>query len=284
MSDLVPVDVQNSIRYLVSDCKTPKDLIQKTMNMPQVDCPVLHTFLNGNYIRELSVKAGTFLIGHYQKTQHINMFVKGKVAMYNQDGTFKILTAPMYFIGEPGRKIGYVMEDMVWINIYATQETDVDKIENEFLDKSILDDISVEKIKFDHMADHISYREVIERLGFTEEQVQAMVGLDNIIYNHGHYGFKTGPSDIHGTGIFATMDLKAGEFIGTFRIGDRRTPISRFTNHSATPNAKVAFGTATKDMYLIATAPIKGCKGGQNGDEITIDYEYTFKLATEVIP
>lgn len=284
MSDLLPVNVENDIRNLIKGCSSPKELIQKTINMPQADCPVSHTFINGSYIRELSVKAGTFIIGHIQKHQHINMFVKGKVAMYNPDGTFKILTAPMYFIGEPGRKIGYVIEDMVWINIYATKETDVDKIENEFLDKSILDDITVDKIKFDHMVDHISYRDVIERLGFTEEQVQEMVNVDNVIYNHGQYGFKTGPSDIHGTGVHATMDLHTGEFIGSFRIGNRRTVLGRYTNHSATPNAKVAFGQATKDLYLIATKPIKGCKGGQNGDEITIDYEHTFKLATEVIP
>lgn len=283
MNDLLPIGVENEIRALVADCTTPTELIQKTMNMPQVDCPVSHTFVNGNYIRELRVKAGTFLIGHYQKTQHINMFVKGKVALYNNDGTFKILTAPMYFIGEPGRKVGYVIEDMVWINVYATKETDVDKIEDEFLDKSVLDDITVDRTKIDHMVDHISYRNVIEKLGLTEEQVQAMVNVDNVIHNHGHYGFKTGPSDIHGTGIFATMDEQPGEFLGAFRIGDRRTVLGRYTNHSATPNAKVAFGHATKDLYLIATKPIKGCKGGQNGDEITIDYEHTFKLAMEVI-
>ena len=282
MSDLLPVGVENEIRALVADCSTPQELIQKTMNMPQVDCPVSHTFVNGNYIRELRVKAGTFLIGHYQKTQHINMFVKGKVAMYNPDGTFKILTAPMYFIGEPGRKVGFVIEDMVWINVYATKETDVDKIEDEFLDKSILDDISVEKIKVDHMVDHISYQNVLEKLGFTEEQVQAMTNVDNVIYNHGQYGWKAAPSDIHGTGISATMDFGIGEVIGHFRIGDRRTPLGRFTNHSATPNAKAALGTATTDMVLVAIKPIKGCKGGQNGDEITIDYEHTFKLATEV--
>ena len=132
------------------------------------------------------------------------------------------------------------------------------------------------------MVDHISYQNVLEKLGFTEEQVQAMTNIDNVIYNHGQYGWKAAPSDIHGTGIAATMDFGIGEVIGHFRIGDRRTPLGRFTNHSATPNAKVALGTATTDMVLVAIKPIKGCKGGQNGDEITIDYEHTFKLATEV--
>lgn len=283
MSDLLPIGVENEIKALVADCKNTTELVQKMINMPQAECPVSHTFVNGNYIRELRVKAGTFLIGHIQKTQHINMFVKGKVAMYDPDGTFKILTAPMYFIGEPGRKIGYVMEDMVWINIYATKETDVDKIENEFLDKSVLDDITIEKIKIDHMADHVSYREVIERLGFTEEQVQSMVDVENVIYNHGWYGFKKDKSDIHGEGMFASIAFEPGVVIGQFRVGNKRTVLGRYTNHSATPNAKVCFGQATKDMFLVAIKPIKGCMGGQNGDEITIDYEHTFKLAMEVI-
>ena len=63
MSDLLPVGVENEIKALVADCETPKELIQKMINMPQVDCPVSHTFVNGNYIRELLIASHTYWHG-----------------------------------------------------------------------------------------------------------------------------------------------------------------------------------------------------------------------------
>ena len=277
--DKLPVTVESEIRALLSDCETPRDLVQKMINMEQAECPVSHTFVGNSYIREINAKAGTFLVGHYQKTKHINMFVKGKVAMYEADGSFKILTAPMYFVGEPGRKVGYIIEDMTWINIYATAEKDINKIENQFLDKTIEAEIDFKKVKIDHITDHVSYREVIDRLGFTEEEVQAMTGVDNIIDVHGYYGYKVDNSDIHGQGVFATMSFMEGNNLGLMRTIKDRTVLGRYTNHSASPNAKaVMFDNG--DIHLVATKPIKGCKGGQNGDEITVDYEHTFNLST----
>lgn len=280
--DNFPTSVESEIRALVADCETPLQLIQKMRDMEQADCPVTHTFVGDSYIRELNVKAGTFLVGHYQKNKHINMFVKGKVAMYEADGSFKILTAPMYFIGEPGRKIGYIIEDMTWINIYATKERDIDTIENQILDKSIENDLTSTQIKTDHIEDHISYMKTLARLGFTEEQVQAMVNVDNVMEPQGWYGYKVSESNIHGKGIFATVDYNDHELIGLFRTVEKRTILGRFTNHSATPNAQVVVAEGGY-LYLIATKPIKGCKGGQNGDEITLDYEHTFNLSTGVI-
>ena len=37
------------------------------------------------------------------------------------------------FLGSPGRKVAYIIEDTVFQNIYATEETDVEKLENMFV-------------------------------------------------------------------------------------------------------------------------------------------------------
>lgn len=257
---------------------TSPKLIQTFLNMEQASCPVVHSFVGGNYIRELSAKAGTFLIGHKQKTKHINVFMKGKVLMYESDGTTKVLTAPMCFEGQPGRKVGLVLEDMVWLNIYATDKRDINEIEEEFLDKSIEQELSFVKLPVNRVADHASYHEVIARLGFTHEQVQAMVHIDNVI-ELDSMGFKIDTSDIHGKGIFATKDYAVGDYIGPMRIEQNRTILGRYTNHGHEPNA---IAEKVHDVIImVATKPIKGCTGGQNGDEILIDYEHTFKLSTE---
>lgn len=257
---------------------TSTRLIQTLLNMEQASCPVGHSFVGGNYIRELSAKAGTFLIGHKQKTKHINVFMKGKVLMYEADGTTKVLTAPMCFEGQPGRKVGLVLEDMVWLNIYATDKRDINEIEEEFLDKSIEKDLSFVKLPINCVADHASYRDVIARLGFTEAEVQSMVYTDNVI-ELDSMGFKIDTSAIHGKGIFATKDYAVGDYIGPMRIEQNRTILGRYTNHGHQPNV---IAQKVNDMIImVATKAIKGCIGGQNGDEILIDYEHTFKLSME---
>jgi hypothetical protein len=102
------------------------------MSMEQAECPVYHRFYDGIYVRELHMKAGTFAIGHEQKFEQSNLFIKGKVLMYNLDGSTEILTAPMAFKGKPGRKVGYVLEDVIWQNAYPTNERDVELLETMF--------------------------------------------------------------------------------------------------------------------------------------------------------
>ena len=109
-----------------------------------------------------------------------------------------------------------------------------------------------------------------------------MVNVDNLIEPEGWYGYKVSESNIHGKGIFSTVDYDKNELIGLFRTAEKRTILGRYTNHSATPNAQVIVAEGGY-LYLVAIKPIKGCMGGQNGDEITIDYEHTFNLSTGVI-
>lgn len=124
------------------------DVIKDMVSLPQAKVEFSHTFLNGQYIREMRVPAGTFMVGHKHKHRTINMFVKGVIAMFNpKTNTFSNIEAPLYFISEPGRKIGYAVTDVVWINVFATDKTDVDAIEDDILDKSDLSDIPPEVLK-----------------------------------------------------------------------------------------------------------------------------------------
>jgi hypothetical protein len=53
------------------------------------------------------------------------------------DGSKKELVAPMTFMAKPGRKVAYIVETVVFQNIYSTSETDIEKLENMFVDNSI---------------------------------------------------------------------------------------------------------------------------------------------------
>lgn len=241
------------------------------LTMEQVECPVSHHFGPGVYIREVVMPAGAYIIGHNHREPHFNVMLEGRLTLIREDGTREELTAPMTFVAEPGRKIAQIHETVRWQNIYATNETDVGRIEDQLFEKSA-GFLGVQRLLPDYTAARKDFRLAIAEYGFTEQQV-ACISTDEsdmVSLPFGEYKFTTGPSDIHGRGLFATGDYKPGEFIAAARIGGKRTIAGRFTNHSPTPNAEMFENDG--DIYLLAKSVIYGCKGGMNGDEITVDY------------
>lgn len=246
--------------------------------MPQAECPVSHMFSKGLYIRELCMKAGTFAIGHHQRFEHLNVFLKGKVRVLNDDGTTTDLCSPMTFTGKPGRKCGYVLEDVVWQNIYPTTETDIETLEQTYLDKSLSVPVDQQLIQHDVTEDQEDYRTVLSEYGFTEETVrdQSEDETDQVPFPPAAYKIRVADSHLEGKGIFATGNIEKGEFICVTRLGDKRTPAGRYTNHSKNPNAIMV--QANDDIILLALRDIAGCTGGQIGEEITTDYRNNLAL------
>jgi hypothetical protein len=105
------------------------------LEQEQVDCPVEHHFGPGIYIREVFFPAGIYVMGHAHKKPTMNILLKGKMAVM-VNGAAKVIEGPYIFNSEPGRKFAYVMEDCVFQNLHATEETDLEKIEEIFIDKS----------------------------------------------------------------------------------------------------------------------------------------------------
>lgn len=115
---------------------TPLDQIEAMMlAAPQIDCPVQHHFGPGIYMREAFLPAGTYVMGHAHKDEHMNIMLKGKMAVI-VNGEAKVIEGPYIFTGQPGRKFAYIIEDTVFVNVYATDETDVEALEEMFVDKS----------------------------------------------------------------------------------------------------------------------------------------------------
>lgn len=274
-SEITEPDSRSKILDLIK-CFDVKNLELEMLKADQVECGVVHRFSPGIYVREVSIPAGTFAIGHYQKKEHLNVFLKGKVIMFNEDGSKTELVAPMIFTGQPGRKAGYIVEDVVWLNVYPTEETDVNTIESIYLDKS--KGFNEAKKLIEHHEDRTSYQQVINDFGFTEEDVRIQVEdeSDQVAMPSGGYKFKIGDSGIHGKGIFATAKIQPQELIGPARIDGKRTPLGRYCNHSKRPNAKMVGDGG--NIYLQAIREIQGCEGGFDGDEITTDYSETLKL------
>ena len=113
------------------------DLLEiETARVPQVDCPTIHRFAGGIYIRETSAPAGTLVTTKIHLTEHPFMILKGDVTVWTEDGGAIRLKAPFCGVTPVGaRRVAYVHEDTVWVTFHATEDTDVERIERTlFLD------------------------------------------------------------------------------------------------------------------------------------------------------
>jgi hypothetical protein len=255
------------------------------LDLPQVECPVVHHFGPGIYIREVTLPAGTLAIGHAQRFDHLNIMLTGAVAMVSDDGQTKVLRAPMIFVGKPGRKLGYVLETCIWQNVYATDERNIDKLESMFLDKSATWQAHAEAAQqletYRRREDREDFDLVVQASGFTHEIVRAQSEnpCDQIKMPEGFAPkFTVRDSAIEGKGVFLSAPATSDEVIAPARIAGFRTPAGRYTNHAKNPNAKFV-KDGRGDIWLVATDRISGCAGGGQGDEVTVDYRQALALS-----
>lgn len=100
------------------------------------DCPVRHIFAPGAYAREMTIPKGVVIIGKIHRHAHLNFISAGKVRVVTETGSL-IITAPHTFVSEVGTKrVVYAMEETIWTTVHITNETDLDKIEEQVIAKS----------------------------------------------------------------------------------------------------------------------------------------------------
>lgn len=104
---------------------------------PQIKCEEKHHFGPNIYIKEVTMPAGALIIGKPHRMEHLCNMVSGRMFILQDDGSKKELVAPMTFMAKPGRKVAYIVETVVFQNIYSTSETDIEKLENMCVDNSI---------------------------------------------------------------------------------------------------------------------------------------------------
>ena len=116
------------------------DYLEKAIgNIPGAlhgDCfPLEHYFSNGMYMRQITVPKGVFLIGKIHKMDHPSFMLKGEVSVITKEGV-KRLKAPLMLITKAGdKRAGYIHEEMVWVDVFKTDETNLEKVEDECIIK-----------------------------------------------------------------------------------------------------------------------------------------------------
>jgi hypothetical protein len=105
----------------------------------QADCPVTHEFAEGLYIRTVTMPAGILAIGHAHKIPCWNEMANGCIVV-PKGKEIEMVRAPLSYPGKIGeRKIGFVLDTVVWKNIWPNpdNERNIDILEERYLDKTL---------------------------------------------------------------------------------------------------------------------------------------------------
>jgi len=99
----------------------------------QVDIPVRHDFSKGVYARTITIPAGLIITGEIHKYENLNILSKGSMRVLVGD-TIEEVEAPFITVSPPGTKrIAYTLSECVWTCIHGTNETNLNKIKDEFI-------------------------------------------------------------------------------------------------------------------------------------------------------
>ena len=101
------------------------------LQMPQVEIPLRHCFGNKVYVREMTAPKGSILIGKMHKYKQVNIVVKGDISVLTEDGWKRMKSGEMFESPAGIKRAGFTHEDTVWTTICGTEETEVDKAEDE---------------------------------------------------------------------------------------------------------------------------------------------------------
>jgi quercetin dioxygenase-like cupin family protein len=99
--------------------------------MPQVEVPLRHCFGNKVYVREMTAPKGSILIGKMHKFKQVNIVIKGDISVLTEDGWKRLKSGDMFESPAGIKRAGFTHEDTVWTTICGTEETEVDKAEDE---------------------------------------------------------------------------------------------------------------------------------------------------------
>jgi protein gp37 len=95
-----------------------------------------HHFSKDVYAREMVLNKDTLVVGKIHKHKNLNILSSGEALVASVDGIRQV-KAPYTFVSDPGAKrVIYALTDLVWTTIHGTSETDVDKIEEQFIAKN----------------------------------------------------------------------------------------------------------------------------------------------------
>ena len=135
-------DFETSVTKLENDLKSIADgelIIAGTKEKPIVNdsdkMPIDNFFMDGVYVRKMTMYAGYLVIGAIHKHLHMCFLFQGHLSVASAAGVREYI-APCYIIAEPGEKrILYAHKDSHWYNTHKNPDNieDVQELEKQIV-------------------------------------------------------------------------------------------------------------------------------------------------------
>lgn len=115
--------------------------------------------------------------------------------------------------------------------------------------------------------DRADYKEFLREFNFTEGFVRMASEFadDQVAMPDDVNSVHVGQSPVEGSGVFASRRIDRGEAFAPALMGGLRTPVGRYTNHAAVPNA-FFLAVGPDDFVAVAAHRI------DEGEEVTVNY------------
>ncbi len=102
--------------------------------LPRAKLVTRHYWINGIYVREMFLPAGTVAVGKIHKVEHVFMLTAGTVLLVSEGGTPMTVDAPYIVTCAPGaRRAATALTDATMIGVYRTDTRDVEQAERELI-------------------------------------------------------------------------------------------------------------------------------------------------------
>jgi len=108
---------------------------EKMLGIFEVDPGIVHNFSDGLYAKQMTIPKGFTAGQHAHAFSHLSILAKGKVIV-KTDNAEQVYDAPACI--EIKKQVNHMitaLEDAVWFCIHATDETDVDRIDEVLIQK-----------------------------------------------------------------------------------------------------------------------------------------------------
>ena len=135
-------DFRNTITKLENNLKIiadGKNIIVGTKEKPIINdsnkVPIRHFFMDGVYIREMTMFKDNFVIGAIHKHLHMCFLLQGHLTVANEEGVIDHI-APCFIVSTPGiKRVLYAHEDSIWYNTHKnpTNTEDVIQLEKDIV-------------------------------------------------------------------------------------------------------------------------------------------------------
>ena len=135
-------DFRNTVTKLENNLKSiadGKNIIVGTKEKPIVNdsdkVPIRHFFMDGVYVREMTMFKGNFVIGAIHKHLHMCFLLQGHLTVANEEGVIDHI-APCFIVSTPGiKRVLYAHEDSIWYNTHKnpTNTEDVIQLEKDIV-------------------------------------------------------------------------------------------------------------------------------------------------------